>query len=78
MRQILNEILDTDQQLDRAHRLTDDDVATLRALPTGDQVALHGAIREFFAARFGAEMIAPVVNRLGYALRAAAAATAGA
>lgn len=55
-------------------KITDVDVTALRALPTDDPAALHGAIREFFTARFGAELIAPVVNRLGYALRSAAAA----
>lgn len=62
MRKILNEIISTDERI------------TLRALPTDDPAALNGAIREFFSNRFGAELIAPVVNRLGYALRSAAAA----
>lgn len=73
MRQILNEIMATDHRLD-GHQLTDEDVAALRGLPTSDPPALHAAIRAFFSARFNVEMIAPVVNRIGYALRSAAAA----
>lgn len=74
MKAILDEIIALDPDFAAGvGPVTDALLADLRDIPAVDQAALHAAIRSLFRERYGREMIAPVVNRIGLALRTAAA-----